>query len=271
MTEMFNARRRQDVLDRLFTFFQSDSAIVGLVLVGSAAEAEPDNFSGLDFIVVVANGAVFPSVFRKWRTRISEILPVQYEHEAHSAIDSGAVAMMLNDYLEITLYFVSLKNLVVDQSPWQVLFDQTTGEDITDKLEHSFRREKVTGPVRTYQQMMESIWQPIVKCVAAINRGELWRALHMIERIRNQTIELAAINYGVDIRNYAEIDQLPEMLLVKLRHTIPTGVEVIAIRRALQMTCDLFFMQASLFEENIPLRLSDTLRDKMLPYIQAFA
>jgi hypothetical protein len=93
----------------------------------------------------------------------------------------------------------------------------------------------------------------------------------MLDLIRQQTVQLAAMNYNVDTRNYSEVDQLPEMLLIKLRHTLPTGVDPVAIRRALHATTDLFFQQATLLEKRIDLKLADELRTKMWPYIEAYS
>jgi predicted nucleotidyltransferase len=271
MTELFKSKRRIEVLDNLTTFFKADQNIAGLVLVGSAAEETQDIYSGLDLLVVIANGSVFPSVYRKWKTRLSDLLPAIYKFEQVSTIDSGIYSIMLEDYLEVNLYFMPLKNLVAEHSPWQVLFDQTQAQDIKPILEKTYQVERISAPTRVYRQMMASIWQPILKCVAAVNRGEVWRALHMLDQIRNQTIQLAAMNYGVDTRNYSEVDQLPEMLLIKLRHTLPTGTDHAAIRRALNTTTELFFQQAILLEENINLSLADEVHTKMQPYIEAYS
>jgi hypothetical protein len=118
---------------------------------------------------------------------------------------------------------------------------------------------------------MTTIWQPIIKCVAALNRGETWRSLHMLDQIRTQTIELAAMNYKVDTANFAEVDQLPEMLLIRMRHTLPTGTSDVAIRRALRMTIVLFFQQAELLEESLDLSLAADLKQYISPYIEAYA
>lgn len=271
MTALFTAERRSAVLDNLTTFFKADQSIASLVLVGSAAEESLDIYSGLDLLVVVANGSVFPSVYRKWKIRLCELLPVAYEFEVSNRLDAATYAIMLDDYLEINLYFTLLKNLIAEQAHWKILFDQTHTQDIEPILKTSFQTEQKIAPARTYRHMMASIWQPIIKCVAALNRNELWRALYMLDRIRQQTIEIAAMNYDVDIRNYSEVDRLPEMLLVKLRHTLPTGVEPVAIRRALHATTELFFQQASLLEQTINLSLAESLHAKMNPYIEAYS
>lgn len=271
MTELFSQRRRLDVLDKLITFFGADHTIEGLVLVGSSTGEDMDQYSGLDLLVVVANGAVFPSVYRKWRNRLREILPLAYEFEGERGVDRASYSMMLEDYLEINLYFSALKTLVATSKPWKILYDRTPAEDIQLTLEASFHTENIVGHARRYQDMLMSIWYPVIKCVAAINRGEMWRATYMLEQIRQQTIELASMNHGIDIRNYSEVDQLPEMLLVQLRHTLPTNITTEAIRRALQATVELFFAQAKVFEEEMQFQMAGDVYAKMKPYIDAFA
>lgn len=271
MTSLFKPKRRIEVLENLVTFFQADQNIAGLVLVGSAAEKAQDIYSGLDLLVIIANGSIFPSIYRKWKNRLCNLLPVAYEFEQSSEMNSATYAIMLEDYLEIHLYFTPLKNLVAESDSWQVLFDQTQAQDIEPTLETTYHKERMTASARVYKNMLSSIWQPIIKCVAAVNRGEVWRALHMLDIIRDKTVQLAAMNYGIDIQNYSEIDQLPEMLLIRLRHTLPTGVDPIAIRRALHATSELFFQQAILLEQSINLTLADEVRKKMQPYIEAYS
>lgn len=271
MTTLFTQRRRLDVLDKLTSFFATDNAIAGLVLVGSSVEDDMDDFSGLDLLVVIANGAVYPSVYRKWKTRLYDLMPLAYEFELEASFDHAIYSMMLHNFLEINLYFSPLKTLVAHRQPWHVIFDHSPNEDIQLILEASYQRETVIGPARRYQHMMTSIWQPIIKCVAALSRNEIWRSLHMLDGIRQQTIELASLNYDVDSRNYTEIDKLPEMFLIHLRHSLPVNTDKIAIRRALQATTNLFFQQAELFEEGLQLKLAVEVRDKMQPYIEAYA
>lgn len=271
MTQLFTARRRLDVLDRLTTFFAGDQSIAGLVLVGSSTEATVDMYSGLDLLVVIQNGSVFPSVYRKWKQRLQELFSVAYEFEANTTINQASYSVMLEDYLEINLFFTPLKNLVAERDTWQVIFDHTASESIVSTLQSTYRTERIVGPVRVYQKMMMSIWQPIIKCVAAINRSEVWRALHMLEIIRQQTIELAALNHHIDTRHYAEVDQLPEMLLIQLRHTLPTSTDTKAIRRALYATTELFFLQGTIFEEQLQFKIVDKVYQKMKSYLDAYA
>ena len=87
MTSLFTAERRADVLDNLKTFFQADEQIAGLVLVGSGAKPEQDSYSGIDLLVVVKNGAVFLSTYRKWRERLLTLFNVAYHLSAkHESI-----------------------------------------------------------------------------------------------------------------------------------------------------------------------------------------
>lgn len=271
INELFTQRRRIDVLDKITAFFAADSAVAGLVLVGSSAEKTTDDFSGLDFLVVVSNGAVFPSVYRKWKNRLNDIFSVAYEYEAESSFDRASYAMMLENYLELTFFFTPYKSLIANRRPWRVLFDHTGSEDLAETLQATFHTERIVGPARTYQLMVNSIWQPILKCVAALNRNETWRALHMLERIRHQTIELAALNYDVDMRHYNEVDRLPEDVLSQLQQTMPSSTERSAIRGALLATTALFFNQAHAFENRLHFNMVDNVREKMTSYLNTHA
>jgi predicted nucleotidyltransferase len=271
MSSLFTAERRTEVLDSLKLFFKADDQIAGLVLVGSGAKETQDAYSGLDLLVVVKNGAVFLSTYRKWRERVLSLFPVAYHFEQDTGVDKATWTLMLDDFLEINLYFSRLMNLTAVRKPWCVLFDQTLSQDVEKALDVTFSSERNLAPTRYYKQTMTTIWQPILKCVAALNRHETWRAMYMLDQIRQQTIELAALNYNIETTNYAEVDQLPEMLLVMLRHTLPTGSSQIAIRRALRTTMVLFFQQAEMLEERIKVDLAADFKRRILPYIEAYA
>lgn len=271
MTALFTAKQRIETLTNLATFFRADEQIASVVLVGSSAEINPDKYSGLDLLVVVKNGAVFASVYRKWKERLVGLLPVCYHFEQAASLDYATYSLLLHDYLEINLFFWRVRNLTATQKVWQILFDQTETQEIEGILQATYTEEAIITPIRTYRRIMGTIWQPLVKCVAALNRGETWRALHMLEQLRNQTIELAAMTYGVDTRNYAEVDKLPEMLLVQLRHSLPASSDNIAIRRALRTTISLFFKQAEQLEKQLGVELAAEVQKKLVPYVEAYA
>lgn len=271
---LFTPERRQEVLDDLMAFFQADDDIAGLVLVGveSPSAAVSDPYGGLILRVVLKNGAIFHSVYAKWRKRLYQLLPAAFLYEETHESDTAQLHLLLDDYLEISLGFARLVDLRAVRKPWYVLFDQSEAKDIRPTLETIQDEQRVATPVRTYEQIMQRSWQPIVRCVAALKRGETWRSLHMLEQVRDATIQLAAINHNLDARGYAEVDQLPEMFLVRLRHTLPTDSSEVAIRRALRMTLLLFFSVAEEFEsahEDAP-QLIEGFRRWMRPYSEAF-
>ncbi len=272
---LFTPERRQEVLDDLIMFFRADDDIAGLVLVGADTPtvAVNDPYGGLWLRVVLKNGAVFPSVYTKWRKRLYHVLPAAYLYDETLEPDQVQLHLLLDDYLEISLLFTRLVDLRAVRKPWCVLFDQTEAKDIRPTLEATQDEQRVSAPVRTYQELMQRSWQPIVRCVAALKRGETWRALHMLDQVRDAMIQIAAINHNLEARGYAEVDQLPEMFLVRLRHTLPTDSSEVAIRRALRMTLQLFFSVAEEFEtaqEDAP-RLIEEFERWMRPYSEAFA
>jgi len=271
MSALFTAERRDEVLKNLQTFLQADDQIAGAVLVGSGVRGFQDNYSGIDLLVAVKNGTIFPSVYAKWKDRLLTLFPIVYHFESVNDPETGICSLMFDNYLEVNLNFMPLRCLVAARKPWCVLFDQTELQEVEPTLQNSYRETIVEAPTRAYLDLMSMIWQPVIKCVTALNRDETWRALHMLERVRNQTIELAAMNYDVDTRNYTEVDKLPEMLLVALRHTLPTSISNVAIRRALNTTVTIFFQQAEKLEETIEPRLAQDLKQRILPYIEAYS
>lgn len=272
MSELFTPERRAEVLENLQVFLQADDQIAGLAMMGEPLTSESEDlYNGFELLVIVRDSAVFASTYLKWRDRLSGLMPIVYSFESEITVDSVTYHMMLSNFLEVTLYFIRMRNLTVKRTPWRILFDQTVTQDLAEYLKHAYTEEAITKPTNTYRHMMRTVWRPILKCMNALHREEYWRAHHMLTLIREDTIQLAAINYRLDIRHHEEVDQLPDDVLTKLESTLPSDASAASIRDALHHLVVLFFEQAKQLEKNTTdLRLVDNVQNTLLPYIEAF-
>ncbi len=290
---LFTVQRRKNLLESLIAFFKVDHTIAGAMLVGASAEPRQDAFSGLSIEVIVNPTADFSLTYRKWREYLPTMMTTvgQVEHMVHGS--HATIALMLEGYLELTLYFMGLNQMLAparlwkfpDGStrlvpiinpaprPWKLLYANPSVKDKLIELINNCKDVPETNTLDiTYRELVRGIWQPIVHAVVALQRGEIWRAISRVDEIRNKIIHLASLNYGVDVRQYAEVDQLPEMLLVALRHTIPTNTSDVAIRRSLLNAVHLFFSQAQILEETSGSELeSAPIRQRMLEYVENYS
>src|SRR4051812_1430638 len=77
---------QQQALDQLTVFFETNSAVQALILLGSSAHGEPDRWSDIDLVCVVTDGAFeqfYPST--EWTAPLGKILGMDQSRSAYSA------------------------------------------------------------------------------------------------------------------------------------------------------------------------------------------
>lgn len=262
-------QERYEILEKLVTVLKEDASVIGVVIVGSGASGFLDVYSDIDLVVVLADDRVFISMYQALKAILQKEFNVFYHFEQHVSTEDTTLLIMLDNFLELDIQFVKGRVLAVKDKQWTVRYDRHG--DLDDRVQESFSETQMVAPRRIYLRVVERIWQPILKCVAALNRNEIWHALHMLEQIRNETVHLAGINHRVQTHGFTDVDQLPEMFLVHLRHTIPTSTSNVAIRRALRSTVRLFFSEALTLEGHLRLDVASKMQEKLMPYIEAYS
>lgn len=269
MSALATPEERADILQQLTETLKAEPALLGVVLVGSGARGFIDTFSDIDLVAIVSEDAPFPLIYDTVKARVARAVPIAYAFEKHTPPDAISYSAMLNNFLQVDIDVAKPRGLNIRDKAWQILHDPQ--DRVGDLISESFSETLMVAPRRLYMQAVERIWQPVLACVAAINRDQTWRALHMLEQIRNQAIQLAGINHRLDTQGFSQVDQLPEMLLVNLRHTIPTSTSKVAIRRALRATLTLFFEEARTLETVLKLDFAQKMQEKLMPYIEAYS
>jgi hypothetical protein len=268
MAELYTPQRRAEIQDNLLTFLQTDEQIAGVVVVGSGAEGYRDSYSDINLVIAIADNVTVYAVYHKWKARLIALYPRLAGYEEQQSNDTVRFVCLLDNFLVLDLQFIKLRLVAARHKPWHIIFDRTNS--LHERLEKAYAEEQKVAPLREYTRLMETIWQPILKCVAALRRNEIWRALHLLEALRNQAVQLAGMNHDIDTHEFADIDRLPEMFLVHLRHTIPTSTGTAAIRRALRTTVVLLFDETAALEKRLNQPDASALRGQILAYLDAY-
>lgn len=269
MSALAISEERASTLSQLTELLQAQSCVIGLVLVGSGVTGFKDSFSDIDLVIVLEDDCAFASTYATLKELLLKTLNVAYHFETRTTSEDALLLMMLNNYLEIDMHFSKKRALAIKDKAWKILY--APKDDIQEAVDRSFSETLLIAPRRIYLQVVERVWQPILDCVTAINRNETWKALYMLEQIRNQTVQLAGINHRVETSSYNDVDKLPEMFLINLRHTIPTSTSNVAIRRALRSTVMMFFSEAIALEHLLKLDIAQQMQVKLMPYIEAYS
>lgn len=270
MGMLFTPERRAEIFQNLIAFLQADESIVGAVSLGSTASDFRDENSDINLIGVVRNGAIFATAYTKWHERLLHLFPVVHTCITRQSDYEVRLLLLLEHFLILDVHFVKLGLLSAEHKPWHVVFDRTEG-DIPAILERTYDEEVAQAPLRVYTSIIDALWYRAMKCAIAIKRGETWHAMHLIETIRDDAVRLAGLNHRIVTDHYQEVDRLPEMFLVHLRHAIPTSTSPQALRRALRAGLMLLFDQAEALEPGFDLAVARPLEKRLITFLDLYS
>ncbi|MGB3717872.1 MAG: aminoglycoside 6-adenylyltransferase [Candidatus Promineifilaceae bacterium] len=264
----FTEEDRLTILNDLLASLGQDERLVGVLLVGSAADGFDDRYSDIDLSVVVAEDSQVSEVLSDWKTRIAVLFPVLSSFEVNYAENMFLAGFLLTNYLEMDIGFSGFKDLFAKRSRWRVVFDHSG--QIEETMQSSWENRVVTGPEAEYRRLLDSIWHYITHVAVSISRGHNWRALHYLETVRTRAIELVCIRRGFDPHHFRPVHHLPPEFQVELQETLPQNTEDSEILRALAKTAAIFFDECHVFDQSIGLDLSSNLRAGMESYLAMF-
>lgn len=267
-TVLFTPERREQIYINLLTFLKTDDNIMGVVVVGSATTGYRDHYSGIDLMVVMKQAVHVTDALHKWRARLETLYTTVAHFEDTSRLDYAHYTVLLDNFLLIDIQFVTLSHLRKEIPPYIVAFD--TGNEIEQTLAHEPNEPIHHTPQTTYMQIMQAAWQPMIKGLISVKREDIWRAIYMLEMVRDYTVELAGLRYDLDVRSFHDADQLPEMFLVHLRHTLPTSISQVAIKRALRTAIHMFFGEAAALDERFGQKISSSLEQSVTTFMEAY-
>ncbi|HFE66763.1 MAG TPA: hypothetical protein ENJ93_05830 [Chloroflexi bacterium] len=263
--QLYNSQSRQETVEKLLEALEADRRISGALLVGSGAYGFKDAFSDIDLAVVTSEEQDALTVFRDWESVIRELLPVLWGFTDIRGPETGLYAVILEDFLEIDISFQSLAALSARTPNWKVIFDRAG--KIQDVLRESWAEKTEADIEATYTRRLDSIWHYVTHVAVSLKRGQLWRATHYLEEIRNRTIELEGLICHCQTRHFREVDQLPEERLSALERTFPAQLTRDELWRALYAATDCFFETAARVDGILGNRRSDTLREAMEQFL----
>ncbi len=265
---LFTVGERQEIVEKLLDSLSHDEQIVGVLLVGSAAEGFDDRFSDIDLSVVVTDNRSVLEVFQEWKERIPNLFPVQSSFEVSTSENSFLAGFLLSNFLEVDIGFLSVDDLYAKRVRWKVAFDRSG--KLEEIMRASWENRSETSLETTYRRNLDSIWHYITHVAISLARGHHWRALHYLDEVRKRTVRLACIRRGLDPSHFRPVHLLPAYFQEKLLETLPHSTQKSESYRALRAASDLFFDEARAIDELIGDNLSTTLRTAMDTYLSTF-
>ena len=247
---------------------KKDGRIGGVVLVGSGAVGFQDEYSDIDLSVVVGNRGNIEAVFQEWGEKFRQELPLAGHFETRYAADNLLWGFFLDNYLEIDMGFLCLDNLTARSNRWKVIFDRTGRIDSI--LQKSWESRPPVDVKRAYLENFKGVWHYITHVAILAERGQLLRAVHYLEELRNDTVEIAGLRLGLRADNFRDVDRFPAAFRKRLEKILVARADEDEILRALKAATVLFFDEAQKLELKLGLDSARALRGKMLEYLALF-
>ena len=164
--------------------------------------------------------------------------------------------------------FLCLDNLVARSDRWKVVFDRTGR--IEGILGKSWQ-DRPSPDVRTqYLERFNGVWHQITHVAILVKRGQPLRAIHYLEELRNDTVEIAGLRLGLRSDNFRDVDSFPAAFRRRLEKTLMARAEKGEILITLKVATLLFFDEAEKIERKLGLSSASALRVKMLDYLALF-
>lgn len=254
--------QQKTVIDQLLASLREEDAVLGLVVPGATIESAENGYGGIRLWLVIKDGIDLAAAYQSWWEHQGESLPVlhRFQNPSH-----GQFGLLLEGYIPVELRPVHIDDLVIPMGEPSLVFDRS------GKLKEQLAKSTLTAEKRRAQYIhtIQAAWLPVIECATVLKHEDIWRALHLLNVLRDITVTVAALRHEVNIDEYRGMSQLPEMFLVQLRHTLPLSTSVTALRRALRATAQLLFVEAQAMDEECSVQTGHELRALLVPYLEA--
>lgn len=192
---MFTPEQRAGLLEELIRAAREDEAIVGAVQVGSLAKGEGDDWSDIDLMLQLADGAEPEEVVSRWTKTFYDRHGAVHHLDVHSG---GALyrVFLLDSTLQVDVSFWPYEQFSASSPDFVQLF----GAPIP------LREPRASAASHT----IGLAWLYALHSRSAIARGRVWQAITMLDELRDQVVALTCRRHGLRQYQGRGADRLPE-------------------------------------------------------------
>lgn len=244
---MYSEEDRQAILDKLVFIFTSIEGIDGAILVGSGAKGFTDRWSDIDFSVVSENEEMTRSIWDIINKRVLESFDVYKITYNEYGKNNYLSVILLDNFLEVDIGIVSLSSLSAKRKDWRILSDKSG--KISRVMDETWEKRKLPDLKVHIKESTESIWYHMKNAAFAIKRGKLYRVIKELEELRDEIIEIKAIQENMIAKHYRDVDDMDEVFIKRLNNTFFKEVNICELTLAFVRLVDLYF---DLIEEIYP-------------------
>jgi hypothetical protein len=209
-----------------------DGRIVGAAVTGSAARGAEDRWSDVDLLFAVGAGVVVDEVVSDWSAFVYRELGALH----HFDLRPGAAvyrAFVLGDALEVDLGFTPAAEFgPVGEGGFRLV----VGEAVQ-------ARPGNDDPAH----LIGLTWHHVLHARIALEREAWWQAEYWIRAIRDNTLSLGCLRFGLPSAYAKGVDRLPAELTEPALAAFARSLDAAELARALTAATGLFLAE---LEEN---------------------
>ena len=229
----------------LLDLARADAHVTAAALVGGAAAGREDEWSDIDLALRLADGTDPVAVATDWSAALRARLPVVDQLDIWSG---GALFRV----------FLLADTLQVDVSFWPgPEFAATGGEAFRLVFGETNPPTSLTVPAA--RDLVGRGWLYALHVRSSLARGRSWQALHMINGLRDQVIELACARHGLPVAQGRGVDGLPAPVKDSLRQTLTGSLDHDQLHLAFERLSAVLLIEAGYVDTTLTAQLTDPL------------
>lgn len=243
---VFTSDHRDAVRRQLLGLAENDPRITGAAVTGSAADGREDRWSDIDLFFGVADHVALDAVLAEWSGYLYGELGALHHFELKVP---GAVyrAFLLPSCLEVDLGFTPAEQF----GPVGPQFRAVFGEAV--------QPPPATGA--DPGQLIGLAWHHVLHARSCIERHQPWQAEYWISGIRDQTLALACLRLGQPTDDAKGADALPVAVTGELEDALVRSLELVELRRALQVAATRLLVELAATDAVQAQRLEGPIRE----------
>lgn len=218
-TDIFTAKDRERIQQRILQLASSDARIVAGAAVGSLALDEGDRWSDLDLTFAVADDQPMFDVLEDWTRRlVQEFDAVQlFDLPAGSSIYR---VFLLPSCLQFDLSFTPASQFGAIGPKFKLLFGRAVNKPLP--------------PPPSAQMLFGYAVHHALRARFCIERGRFWQAEYWISGVRDYALHLACRRRGLPAAHGRGFDDLPVEVRDRFAAALVTWLERAELLRALR-------------------------------------
>jgi len=231
--QIFTPKAREAAKEYLIALAAENTNIIAGVLLGSASYGYVDEWSDIDFCVVVDE----EDSIEKAMLHMSEGVKAYSPILCFGQLTQRRLQIyLLDNYLELNISFRPKGNIGINKGVWQVVLDKSG--KIEMEVENSWVAHQETQKEKAQSQDVHEkvksyaneTWHFLFHCAIAIKRKKYWRTIGELDIVRNRLVELKGLRYAIDTGRYRGVDNLPEheLKIIQMTMAIDTSWEGLA-------------------------------------------